>query len=89
MDNLVTTPSTSESLVGRMKSEATNSTDKLLPAQERLELASRLFREYYAACFWHLKPDLRVTEEMIPIVVKGLRTHGGRRGALAAARLLD
>jgi hypothetical protein len=89
MDSPVTTPSTSELLVGRMKSEATNSTDKSLPAEERLELANRLFREYYAACFWHLKPDLRITEEMMPIVVKGLRSHGGRAGALAAARLLD
>jgi hypothetical protein len=55
---------------------------------ERLELANQLFREYYAACFWHLRPDLTVTEELLPQIVKGLRTYGGRRGALEADRLL-
>ena len=55
--------------------------------ESRAELARRLFREFYAACFWHLKPDLVVTEEVIPIIVRGLRTHGGRRGLLAAAQL--
>jgi hypothetical protein len=54
----------------------------------QLELANRLFREFHAACFWHLKPDLVVTEALLPLVVKGLRAHGGRLGALAAARLL-
>jgi hypothetical protein len=62
----------------------TGSTQKPEP---RIELARRLFREFYAACFWHLKPDLVVTEEMVPIIVRGLRTHGGRRGLLAAAQL--
>jgi hypothetical protein len=53
----------------------------------RIDLARRLYREFYAACFWHLKPDLDVTQEMIPIIVRGLRSHGGRRGFLAAAQL--
>ena len=55
----------------------------------RLELANQLFREFYTACFWHMKRDLTVTEEMIPLIVKGLRTHGARRGMMAAARLLN
>jgi hypothetical protein len=59
------------------------------PAETRLELANRLFREHYARCFWHCRPDLRITEETIPLVVKGLREHGGRRGLLAAAQLLS
>src|SRR5262245_25429444 len=54
----------------------------------RLELANRLFHEFYAVCFWHLKPDLVVTEALIPLIVAGLRKHGGRRGMLAADRLL-
>jgi len=54
----------------------------------RLQLANRLFREYYTACFWHLKPDLTITEETLPLVIKGLRTHGGRAGMLATAELL-
>lgn len=55
---------------------------------EKLELANRLFREYHTQCFWHMKPDLLVTEATLPSIIQGLRTHGGRKGALAAARLL-
>ena len=53
------------------------------------EYAQRLFKEYYASCFWHLKPDLIVTDAILPIIVKGLRTHGGRKGALAAGKLQE
>jgi hypothetical protein len=56
-------------------------------ADSRLELAKRLFRKYYSQCFWHYRPDLPITEARIPLVAKGLRTHGGRAGLLAAARL--
>jgi hypothetical protein len=56
-------------------------------AESRVDLVGRLYHEFYAACFWHLKPDLVVTEEVIPTIVRGLRLHGGRRGLLAAARL--
>jgi hypothetical protein len=55
--------------------------------RSRVELAQSLFREYYASCFWHMKPDLVVTKEMLPAILKGLRTHGGRSGFLAADRL--
>jgi hypothetical protein len=55
--------------------------------ESRIELARRLYREFYAACFWHLNPDLVVSEETIPIILRGLRTYGGRRGFLAAAQL--
>ena len=58
-------------------------------AADKVELANRLFREFYAACFWHMKPDLVVTEALIPTIVKGLRTHGGRRGMIAAAELTE
>jgi hypothetical protein len=54
----------------------------------RLELAQQFFKEYYASCFWHLRPDLIVTEEMLPIIIKGLRTYGGIRGVQAAALLI-
>ncbi len=54
-----------------------------------LELANSLFQEYYAQCFWHLKPDLIVTKETLPIIIKGLRAHGGKRGWLLAADLAD
>jgi hypothetical protein len=54
----------------------------------RLELAQRLFQEFYCQCFWHYRPDLPITEARIPLVVKGLRAHGGRKGLLAAAQLI-
>jgi hypothetical protein len=55
---------------------------------ERLELANRLFREFHTRCFWHCPRDLEITEDMLPIVVEGLRKHGGRQGFILAARLL-
>ncbi len=61
--------------------------EAVLSGAEKVALAARLYREFYAACFWHMKPDLVVTEAMIPLVVKGLRTYGGRRGMLAAVEL--
>jgi hypothetical protein len=64
-----------------------------MPVEEKktpaVKLARELFKEYYASCFWHMKPDLIVTEAMIPLVIKGLRAHGGRRGFLAAAQLIE
>jgi hypothetical protein len=54
---------------------------------ERLELARQLYREYHARCFWHSPRDLVITEELLPFVVKGLRTHGGRRGFILSGKL--
>jgi hypothetical protein len=58
-----------------------------LDRKERLELANRLYREYHTRCFWHCPRDLVITEDLIPLVVKGLREHGGRRGFILAGRL--
>ena len=55
--------------------------------QERLELATLLYREFQIRCFWHSPRDLVITEDLIPFVVKGLRTHGGRRGFQLAGKL--
>lgn len=52
---------------------------------ERLELANQLYREYHTRCFWHCPRDLDITEDLILFVIKGLRTHGGRRGFLLAS----
>ncbi len=60
-----------------------------LKGDAKLRLAQSLFREFYARCFWHMKPDLIVSEPTLPLIIKGLRTHGGRRGVLAAAKLLE
>jgi hypothetical protein len=54
---------------------------------ERLELANFLYREFQNRCFWHCPRDLVISEELIPFVVKGLRTHGGHRGFKLAAKL--
>ncbi|MCI0376082.1 MAG: hypothetical protein L0215_00600 [Gemmataceae bacterium] len=60
---------------------------KPLTEAERLELANQLFREFYVQCFWHLKPDLQITNDFLPLVIRGLKNHGGRRGMLAADQL--
>ena len=53
----------------------------------RLEQAQRLFTQYYGSCFWHCKPDLVVTEAMIPMIVKRLCQYGGQKGLREAAKL--
>jgi len=55
--------------------------------EERLALANRLYQEYYGRCFWHCPRDLVITEDLLPLVVTGLRKHGGRRGFILAAEL--
>jgi hypothetical protein len=67
----------------------TNTTQQPLTPEARLELANRLFREYYSRCFWYWDPKVVLTESLIPLVAQGLRNHGGRRAMLAAARLLE
>ena len=58
-----------------------------LSLEEKLTLARRLYRECYSDCFWHMKPDLEVSETTLPLIIRGLRDYGGRREFLEAARL--
>ena len=53
----------------------------------RVREARRAFRTFHTQCFWHLRPDLAVTLDDVPEIVRGLRQHGGRRGFITAARL--
>ncbi len=53
----------------------------------RVREARKIFRALHAQCFWFLRPDLRVTVEDIPELVRGLRQNGGRQGFLLAAKL--
>jgi len=53
----------------------------------RIREARRLFKRFYAQCFWYMKPDLKITPENIPVLVRGLRQNGGRQGFLLAAKL--
>ena len=71
-----------------MKSRVSEVAAAPMSVKEKLELANRLYREYHTRCFWHMKPDLVVSEAILPAIIQGLRTHGGKEGALAAARLL-
>ena len=53
----------------------------------RVREARRAFREFHAQCFWHLRPDLQVSLDDVPEIVRGLRRNGGRKGFVVAARL--
>ncbi len=71
-----------------MKPKTVNATTVSgLTIPEKLALARRLYRECYADCFWHMKPDLEITEETLPMIIQGLRDYGGRREFLEAAKL--
>jgi hypothetical protein len=63
-------------------------TDKPLSTAEKIELANQLFREFYAACFWYMRRDLVITEELLPAIITGLRTYGNRQAFLAAEQLV-
>ncbi len=58
-----------------------------MPEVDKIKLANELYLEYRTRCFWHCPKDLVITEELIPFVVKGLRTYGGHRGFVLAAQL--
>lgn len=53
----------------------------------RVREARRAFRGFHAQCFWYMRPDLKVTLDDVPEIIRGLRRHGGRRGFHLAARL--
>ena len=55
--------------------------------ESRIALAASLYDQFYTRCFWHSPPDLEITEDMIPFVAKGLRTHGGHLGYELASRI--
>jgi hypothetical protein len=72
-------------MAGTTNAAQTVSTPRNL--HERLELANLLYREFQNRCFWHSPRDLVITEDLIPFVVKGLRTNGGHRGFKLADKL--
>ena len=53
----------------------------------RIREARRAFREFYAQCFWDMRPDMKITLADVPEIARGLRQNGGRRGFLLAAKL--
>ncbi len=58
-----------------------------LTDQERVELARKCFREFYAQCFWFMREDAAITEADLPWVADKLRKYGNRRAFLLAAHL--
>jgi hypothetical protein len=52
-----------------------------------LEQAQQLYREFYTRCFWHCPRDLVITFELIPLVISGLKKHGGHHGFVMAGKL--
>ena len=54
---------------------------------ERLALAQQAFTRFHTRCFWFMREDLRVGEEDLEAVIRGLRAHGNREAFLIAARL--
>ena len=56
--------------------------------QIKVGRAQQIFVQYYARCFWHLKKDLQITPELIPVVQEGLRKNGGHEG-LQLAETID
>jgi hypothetical protein len=48
--------------------------------EERLRLAQEAFRRYRIRCFWFMRDDLTVTRAELPLVIEGLKLHGGHEG---------
>ena len=51
-----------------------------LKLEERLRRAQKAFREYSTRCFWFMDENLVITEENLPLVIEGLKLHGGHKG---------
>lgn len=49
--------------------------------------AQQIYSQYRARCFWHMREDLKITPELLPIIQLGLRKHGGRDGFRLASEL--
>ena len=58
-----------------------------LTSPERLALAQEAFERFHSRCFWFMREDLRVGQEDLEAIIRGLRSHGNREAFLIAARL--
>jgi hypothetical protein len=63
--------------------EATTQSDR----ERRLQLARKVFKDFFAQCFWFVDPALKVEEKHIPMIVRELRLNGGHKGFRIAAEL--
>ena len=53
----------------------------------KLVLAQQAFERFHSRCFWFMREDLRVGEEHLEAIIRGLRAHGNREAFLIAAQL--
>lgn len=42
---------------------------------------------YRTRCFWHSPKDLVITEDLVPFVIRGLKTYGGMNGFIYGGML--
>jgi len=56
-------------------------------AMVRVREARRMYRRFFAECFWSFDPDYRVGLSDISWVAEQLRKHGGRDAWEAAGKL--
>ncbi len=54
----------------------------------KLALAQQAFEQFHSRCFWFMREDLRVGEEHLEGIIRGLRAHGNREAFLLAAQPL-
>jgi hypothetical protein len=55
--------------------------------EQRLLVAQKAFRDFYAQCFWSYDPQLTVTEDLVPLIIRELRLNGGHKGYRIVAEL--
>lgn len=60
---------------------------KMESSASRLALAEEALAAYRDRCFWFLAPDFAVSEATLPLIIEGLRRHGGRSGFQLASQL--
>ena len=58
-----------------------------LTDEEKLDLASRVFKEWFARCFWSWDPHVIISKDNLPQLIRDLRLNGGHEGYRIAARL--
>jgi hypothetical protein len=51
----------------------------------KLALAQQAFERFHSRCFWFMREDLRVEEEDLEAIIRGLRAHGNREAFPLAA----
>jgi hypothetical protein len=51
-----------------------------LSEEERLRVAQEAYGRFGTRCFWFMKRDLKITQDDLPLIIEGLKLHGGHEG---------